>query len=147
MPSEFKITRQVEFADTDMIGIMHFSNFFRYMEACETAFLRSLGLALGDPTAKQNLGWPRVHASCEYQAPLRLGDTVEIHLFVKQAKGRVISYVFRFRKLLPGGKFEDVAEGELTVVCVSIDLVPQKIVSRDLPPDVLAKLQPAQIPP
>ena len=28
MPSEFAISRTVEFAETDMAGIMHFSNFF-----------------------------------------------------------------------------------------------------------------------
>src|SRR3954454_25408688 len=35
MPTPFKISRLVEFADTDMAGIMHFSAFFRFMEAAE----------------------------------------------------------------------------------------------------------------
>ena len=34
-------TRRVEFGDTDLAGIMHFSNFFRFMEAAETDFLRA----------------------------------------------------------------------------------------------------------
>ena len=46
MPYEFQLSRRVEFSDTDMAGIMHFSNFFRFMEAAETAFLRSLGLSV-----------------------------------------------------------------------------------------------------
>jgi len=29
MPAIFKMTRQVEFAETDMAGIVHFVNFFR----------------------------------------------------------------------------------------------------------------------
>jgi acyl-CoA thioesterase FadM len=37
MPYEFKHIRRVEFSDTDMAGIMHFSNFFRFMESTETA--------------------------------------------------------------------------------------------------------------
>ncbi len=36
MAYEFKLTRQIDFAETDMAGIMHFSNFFRFMEAAET---------------------------------------------------------------------------------------------------------------
>ncbi len=40
----FQITRRVEFGDTDMAGIMHFSNFFRFMEVAESDFLRSRGL-------------------------------------------------------------------------------------------------------
>jgi len=38
MPYEFKHTRRVEFAETDMAGIVHFSNFFRMMESTEHAY-------------------------------------------------------------------------------------------------------------
>ena len=43
MAFEFKLTHRVAFAETDMAGIVHFSNFFRYMENTEHAFYRSLG--------------------------------------------------------------------------------------------------------
>ena len=35
MAYEFKVTRRVEFSETDMVGIVHYSNFFRYMETAE----------------------------------------------------------------------------------------------------------------
>ena len=37
MAYEFRLVRQVEFSETDMAGIVHYSNFFRYMEAAEHA--------------------------------------------------------------------------------------------------------------
>ena len=40
MADPFRTTRLVEFGDTDMAGIVHFANFFRYMESAEHAFLR-----------------------------------------------------------------------------------------------------------
>ena len=46
MPSEFNTTRRIEFSDTDMAGIVHFSRFFVFMEAAEHAFLRSLGTSV-----------------------------------------------------------------------------------------------------
>ena len=46
MPYEFKAVRRVEFSETDMAGIVHFSNFFRMMEATEHAFFRSLGFTI-----------------------------------------------------------------------------------------------------
>ena len=61
MPSEFSLTRPVEFHETDMAGIMHFANFFRWMEVCETAFYRSLGLPLISFVPGQVVGWPRVN--------------------------------------------------------------------------------------
>ena len=37
---------RVEFCETDMMGIVHFSNFFPYAEAAEPAFYRSLEVPL-----------------------------------------------------------------------------------------------------
>ncbi len=42
----FRTTRRVEFRDTDMAGIMHFSAFFTTLESVEHEFLRSLGLSV-----------------------------------------------------------------------------------------------------
>ncbi len=44
MSFDFRTKRRIEFAETDMAGIVHFSNYFRYMEETEHEFLRSLGL-------------------------------------------------------------------------------------------------------
>ena len=46
MAHEFTLTRRVEFSETDMAGIVHFSNFFRFMESAEHAFFRSLGFSV-----------------------------------------------------------------------------------------------------
>ena len=42
----FTTTRRVDFGDTDMAGIMHFANFFRFMESAECDFWRSIGLSV-----------------------------------------------------------------------------------------------------
>ena len=46
MATGFVYHRRVTFAETDMAGIVHFSNFYRYMEEAEHAFLRSRGLRI-----------------------------------------------------------------------------------------------------
>jgi len=46
MAYEFKAVRRVEFSDTDTAGIMHYSNYFRFMETAEHGFFRSLGLSI-----------------------------------------------------------------------------------------------------
>ena len=121
MPSEFKAIRRVEFSDTDMAGIMHYSNFFRFMETAEHGFYRALGHSVVMRDVDPPVGWPRVHAECDYLKPLRFEDTVEIHLLVKEKRTRTLSYLFRFRKLDPatGAAGEEVARGSLTVVCVT----------------------------
>src|SRR5579862_3466462 len=120
MASEFKLTRRVEFSETDMAGVMHFSNFFRYMEAVEHAFVRSLGFSVmtqnTDP-ALPMVGWPRVAVSCEYFRPLRFEDEVEVHLMVEKKNEKSVTYVCEFRKV---GDATVRARGSMTVVCCTI---------------------------
>lgn len=118
MAYEFKTIRRVEFADTDMAGIMHYSNFFRFMETAEHGFFRSLGFSIFMDKAHPEIGWPRVHADCDFHAPLRFEDQVEIHLLVSEKKSKALSYVFKFRTLNASPPAQ-VARGSVTVVCVT----------------------------
>src|SRR3954453_13229274 len=99
MPYEFKVTRRVEFSETDMAGIVHYSNFFRYMETAEHGFFRSLGFSIFTAQVDPPVGWPRVHAECDYQQPLLFEDVIEIHLLVSEKRSKTLTYKFRFRKL------------------------------------------------
>jgi acyl-CoA thioester hydrolase len=118
MPHEFKTIRRVEFADTDMAGIVHFAQFFRYMEEAEHAFYRSLGFSVHTKTEDGFIGFPRVSASCDYRMPLRFEDQVEIHLLVDRKQSKSISYRFIFRKT-EQDQTDEVARGAMTVVCVA----------------------------
>jgi YbgC/YbaW family acyl-CoA thioester hydrolase len=117
MPSGIKVIHRVEFADTDMAGIIHFSSYFRYLEVTEHAFFRSLGLSImGDP----EVGWPRVHVECDFSYPLRFEEEVEAHLWVREKKEKALTYDCTFRRVRPEPIVE-VARGSLTVVCVAKD--------------------------
>lgn len=120
MPYEYIATRRVEFSETDMAGIVHYSNFFRYMETAEHAFFRSLGFSVVSRHTDLPVGWPRVHAACDYRQPLRFEDEVEIHMLVCEKKAKSLSYLFKFRQLNAHPPVE-VARGKLTVVCVTRD--------------------------
>ena len=47
--SNFVYRRRILFHETDLAGIVHFSNFFKYMEEAEHAFVRSIGLSIHPP--------------------------------------------------------------------------------------------------
>ncbi len=101
-----------------MAGIMHYSNFFRYMETAEHAFFRSIGYSVAARPGLPQVGWPRVHASCDYHRPLRFEDVVEIRMKILEKRSKALTYGFRFIKV-SGAEVERVAEGRLTVVCVA----------------------------
>ena len=117
MAYQFKIRRIVEFSDTDMAGIVHHAVYYRYMEAAEHAFFRSLGLTVAPPKTPASVGWPRVHTEADFSAPLRFEDEVEIQLLVAQKKSKALTYAFRLRKLNAPKPYE-VARGKITVVCI-----------------------------
>ena len=118
MAYEFQLTRHVEFSDTDMEGIMHFSNFFRFMEAAEHAFFRSLGHSVVLSRSGLDVCLPRVHAECDYLAPLRFEDEVQIRLLVEKKGSRSLTYQFRFYRR-QGNSTTEVARGRLTAVCAA----------------------------
>ena len=118
MAFEFRLTRRVEFCDTDLAGIVHYANFFRYMEAAEHAFFRSLGFSVVTQRVDPPVGWPRVRAECDYRYPLLFEDLVEVRLLVCEKRSKSLGYAFRFRKLNSTPVLE-VARGKLTVVCVT----------------------------
>ena len=133
MPYEFRLTRRVEFAETDMAGIVHFSNFFRMMEATEHAFFRSLGFSIHGHDPVATTGWPRVNAACDYTRPLRFEEEVEIHLLVAEVRTRSIRYEFVFRKLSDGS---EVARGRITAVCASVEKSTGKLQAVAIPESI-----------
>lgn len=110
-----QIQRLVEFYETDMAGIVHFTNFFRFMEACEHSFLRSLDHELHGLVEGLQTGWPRVNATCDYRAPARFGDLLTVSLFIEEIRKRSVRYRFEISK-----EETLVAEGSLSVAHVAI---------------------------
>ncbi|MBI4660367.1 MAG: acyl-CoA thioesterase [Verrucomicrobia bacterium] len=139
MPYEFKATRRVEFSETDMAGIMHYSNFFRFMETAEHAFYRSLGFSVVFDRRDPPLGFPRVHAECDFRKPLRFEDLVEIHLLVREKKSKSLSFCFRFRNLTASPP-EEAARGVVTIVCVARQ-PDGSMVAAKIPPEIADRLE------
>jgi YbgC/YbaW family acyl-CoA thioester hydrolase len=97
MAEPFRTTRRVEFHETDMAGIMHFSNFFRYMEYAEVEFLRTRGLLVSWKEENgTRFGFPRVAASCDYLKPVRFEDVVEIAVVLSRLGSKSVTYDFEF---------------------------------------------------
>jgi acyl-CoA thioester hydrolase len=111
----FHTSRLVEFSDTDMAGIMHFSAYFRYMEAAEHELLRSLGLSVYTEINGEPVSFPRVAASCDFHAPARCEDMLEIDVTITRVGTKSVTYKFHFTQ-----KGNDVATGSMTSVCCRV---------------------------
>ena len=132
MPSEYRLKRRVQFYETDMAGIVHFSWFFRYMEEAEHAMWRDAGVSIA---SGPDIGWPRVEASFEYHRPLKFDDEFEVHLRIVGKDARTITY----QGLVSKGDVR-IATGRITVKCVT-KTAGEPMRSVDIPPEIDALFQ------
>ena len=109
--SQFVYRRRVQFPETDASGIVHFTNFFKYVEEAEHAMWREAGLSIA---GGGGIAWPRVDASFEFHRPLRFEDEFEVHLRIVTRDARTIGYEGVITK-----DGERVATGRMTIKCVS----------------------------
>ncbi len=115
MAEPYHTTRLIEFADTDMAGIVHFASFFHFMEAAEHAFLRSRGLSVVMKWEGQSISFPRVSASCDFQRPARFEDVLDIAVTIARLGKTSIAYAFDFT--LDG---KPIARGQIATVCCRV---------------------------
>lgn len=114
----FRQSFRVRWVDTDIAGVMHYSNFLRYFEACEEEFYRSLGITLSAIRDKYRIMLPRIEAHCQYKAPCRFDDQFEVSLRVRDVGEKTITYDFQ---LLRTEDSKLAAEGYLKCIAVNLD--------------------------
>lgn len=109
--SDLVYRRRVQFPETDATGIVHFTNFFKYMEEAEHALWRAAGLSIAAPGAE--VGWPRIATSFEFRRPLRFEDEFDVHIKVAEKTAKTLRYSAELKK-----DGEVLAIGSLTIICV-----------------------------
>ncbi len=137
MPVVYRTQRRVEFSDTDMAGIVHFANFFIWMEHVEQEFLRSLGLSVSLNWEGEHIGFPRVSAGCDYLSPVTFQDVMDIELSIARIGTKSISYEFAFSK-----EGRPVAKATLSTCCVG-KATGRQITGIPIPATFRAKLEAA----
>ncbi len=134
MPAEYTLKRRVQFAETDMAGVVHFSYYFRMMEEVEHAFFRSLGLSVAMVHEAVEIGWPRVSAACEFFGPLRFEDEVELKMRVTKVGEKSFNYEVDF--FWEGRR---IALGKMTSVCC--EMLETGMRAMAIPPGIRKKLE------
>jgi 4-hydroxybenzoyl-CoA thioesterase len=140
----FVYSTPVRFADVDHAGIVYYPRFFHYFHlAFEELWRQRLGArAYVELLDRDRVGFPAVHADCDFKSPLRFGDTADIELTVTRLGDTSVTFQYRVFRGNPDGDAVLCAQG--TVVCAVVDLTRFRAVA---PPaavrELLASLAPA----
>lgn len=95
-----------------MEGIVHFARYLVFVETAEHQLLAAAGIDLFQDPDGEPWTWPRVKVECEYLAPLRIGDEIEIEVRVAKRGTSSVTYA---HTLLCAGRA--VAKATVTTVC------------------------------
>jgi 4-hydroxybenzoyl-CoA thioesterase len=107
---------KIRFGDEDHARIVYYPRFFDFFHRVFEDFFESEGKPYRHVLTVDKLGWPAVHASADFKAPLRFGDVLAVELTVEKVGEKSVSFLYRgLRDGVPA------VEGRTTVVCVSMD--------------------------
>lgn len=81
-----EFVREINYYETDKMGITHHSNYVRFMEEARVHFLDAAGFGLKQLEA-EGVSSPVVSIDCRYRQPTTFGDTVRIAVFVDSYNG------------------------------------------------------------
>ena len=129
----FVYRRRVQFAETDLVGLVHFTHFFRYMEEAEHALWRAAGMSIA--RAGEATGWPRLAAAFDFKAPLRFEEEFDVAVAIANVTTRTLQYEFTLTR-----GTEVVGSGTITTAHVS-KAPGQPMRALALPEDVVARLR------
>lgn len=75
--SKFEHFIEVQYYETDQMGIVHHSNYIRYFETGRMAMLKEVGLPM-HKIEEAGVMMPITAVECRYRVPARLGDTLRV---------------------------------------------------------------------
>ncbi len=78
--------RNINYYETDRMGVVHHSNYIRYLEEARTFWLNEIGVPF-DELEKRGVTVPVLGVNCEYKYHVTFGDTILINTFIKEYNG------------------------------------------------------------
>jgi 4-hydroxybenzoyl-CoA thioesterase len=134
----FRTERAVRFEEVDAAGIAFFARFLNWCHEAMEAFFDPLPGGYAGLIIDRRIGFPAVHVSCDWKAPVRYGDTMRIDVSVAHLGTTSLTFRYTFTRLATSrGPEAHVATIDHVCVATSLDAM-TKI---PLPPDCRTLLE------
>ncbi|PKP43381.1 MAG: thioesterase [Bacteroidetes bacterium HGW-Bacteroidetes-10] len=107
---------EVRYYETDLMGIVHHSNYIRYFEVARSKALKDLNLPI-EKIEEMGIMMPVIHVECDYRTPARVGQVLKVISSIKEAPR--VKIVIDTEIFAPTG--EKVASGSVTLGFIHSD--------------------------
>ena len=81
-----KYLHKVNYYETDKMGVVHHSNYIRWMEEARIHFLEAIGFGY-DKLESDGIISPVIYVECDYKMPSTFGDTILVEVEIEEFKG------------------------------------------------------------
>lgn len=105
IPERFVYERRANYYETDQMGIIHHSNYIRWMEEARIEWMKHVGVSYRE-MEEHGIISPVLSVSCDYHTMTRFDDVVLIEVEVTRYTGIKLDIAYQIR---------DKATGELRV--------------------------------
>ena len=78
--------RKINYYETDRMGVVHHSNYIRYLEEARCYWLEKVGMPF-EVLEENNITIPVLAVNCEYKYHVTFADIIQIKVFVKEYTG------------------------------------------------------------
>ena len=82
----FVFKRKINYYETDKMGVVHHSNYIRFLEEARCHWLEELVMPF-EAFEKQGITIPVLGVNIEYKHHVTFGDTIVIHPYMKEYSG------------------------------------------------------------
>jgi tol-pal system-associated acyl-CoA thioesterase len=89
-----EVRERVRWRDVDVMGVVHYANYLRFMEAAESEFFRALGFPYDVIADELGVWIARVHLECDYRAPAKLDDEITCRAELRKLGGSSMTFAF-----------------------------------------------------
>ena len=90
-------THRVKFFDTDVMGVVHHSNYIRWFETGRVEFLRAIGIDLNE-MMRDGILFPIIDIGAKFHAPAHFDDDLEISTTAEALTRAKMKFSYAIRK-------------------------------------------------
>lgn len=116
---------RVRFCDTDMMGVVHHSNYIKYFELARIEYLRRRGLNYASWVAL-GLHLPVIGVTVDYKSPAYLDDLLRIEAKLSVLSRVKVGFSYKVKRELDG-ELVQIAQGTTLLACVGNDHRPLRM--------------------
>jgi acyl-CoA thioester hydrolase len=89
-----EVRERVQWRDVDVMGVVHYANYLRFMEAAENEFFRALGFPYDRIADELGVWIARIHLECDYRAPAKLDDELICRAELRKIGASSLTFAF-----------------------------------------------------